>query len=64
MIMSANNYILILRKDDDYLVEDRDAETDGVHTVITCTKKLEDAIHMASLYRDENDVEYGLQIRL
>lgn len=57
--MSANNYILINRKN--FQVSVRDADTDGVLSKIGKGNTLDQAIDIAQRYQNSEIVEYGIQ---
>lgn len=59
--VSANNYILIEKQYDGYLVQEMDMENEKPYMVITSGKPLEEAIRIAARYAHENEVEYGIQ---
>jgi hypothetical protein len=56
--MSANNYILINRKNFD--VSLRDADTEDLLSVIGKAKNIDTAIDMAIKYQETKIVEYGI----
>ena len=67
--MSANNFISILRKKttdkpDTFIVQELDADSGGLITDIGKFYDLENAVKSANKYQDENEVEYGLDIRV
>lgn len=57
--MSANNYILIDRKN--LQVSIRDAETGAILSKIAKGKTLDNAIDIAMEYQETEIVEYGIQ---
>lgn len=62
--MSANNKIKIYRRELEWCVYEVDAETGGIITTLGDWDDLESAIQCANDYMEENEVEYGLQIKL
>lgn len=61
--MSANNFIRIISRWGNYEITDVDVDGCG-QTEIGKTKTLEEAIRIANKYREENEVEYGLDIKI
>mgnify|MGYP000926082051 CR=1 FL=1 len=61
--MSANNYILIEEKKNNWEVSERDIETDYIIGALNRKKHLEDAITLATLWMEEGEVEYGIQVK-
>lgn len=57
--MSANNYILINRKN--FQVSVRDADTGKLLAEINKAKDLDEAIDIAQKYQENEMVEYGIQ---
>jgi hypothetical protein len=66
--MSANNYILIKKEEDLFVVTERDADTDSPYSVLGKFKSLNEAIDEANKRLQGEDpydwypVEYGLSI--
>lgn len=62
--MSANNFILITKKDDKFVAKMLDADTGGEIDFICAEDKLEDTIKKANDYMEHEEVEYGLSISI
>lgn len=62
--MSANNYISIRKKEDKFTAKELDADGGGVITNFGVFDTLEESIKVVNNYQMENEVEYGLDIRL
>lgn len=58
--MSANNFVLINKKD--LTISDCDADT-GFGSKIGQGKTLDEAINLAQKYQEQNPVEYGINFR-
>ena len=61
--MSANNELLIYKKDEKWEIVDKCVEFDiETHSgfIVDKTNNLEDAIDIANEYMKENEVEYGI----
>ena len=62
--MSANNYLLITKKDSIFAIKNVDADGCGEFSIGTATT-LEEAIKKANAWMAcGNEVEYGLEIRI
>lgn len=59
--MSANNYILIRKKEGSYIVQCKDADTGHGYDIMQPTKSLRKAVTLAEKYCTEEDVEYGIR---
>lgn len=62
--MSANNQLIIYRKDLEWCVKNSDVDTRGFNMVAEGLASLEDAIRIAEKYMAEEEVEYGYRIIL
>ena len=62
--MSANNYILIKKAKDKYIVKDKDMDIETTIEKVGEYKTLEEAIKAANKYQENNEVEYGLSIKV
>ncbi|OGY51003.1 MAG: hypothetical protein A3B89_02410 [Candidatus Buchananbacteria bacterium RIFCSPHIGHO2_02_FULL_40_13] len=62
--MSVNNYIKIIRQGEKFEVTERDADTKGILCFNKIFDTLEEAIKASNKYQEEQEVEYGLDIRL
>lgn len=65
--MSSNNYLLIIKTPKGkYVVEERDVDTGSSYTFHDFGEQetLEKCIEIANRYMEENEVEYGLEIKL
>lgn len=60
--MSANNILIIRKKDNKWEIRDTDVEAGMQGYTVDRTNTLEDAIDIANEYMKENEVEYGLRI--
>ena len=58
--MSANNQIIISRKDNTFTIKECDADTGHVNQDLGVTSSLGDAIRKANRYMKKNEVEYGI----
>jgi len=61
--MSANNYLLITKKDSIYAIKNVDADGCGEFSIGTAST-LEEAIKKANIYMQTEEVEYGLEINI
>lgn len=61
--MSANNELTITKRGEIYDVSEIDVDTGSGFLVMQCAS-LEEAIREANKYQEENEVEYGLNIKI
>lgn len=61
--MSANNYLFVQQVGDEYVLSERDADTNYGHPLKTFSS-LRRAINFAEKYQQENIVEYGLSFNI
>jgi hypothetical protein len=61
--MSANNFVRIISRNGKYEIADVDADGCGA-IKIGKADTLEESIRIANKYQDENEVEYGLDIKI
>ena len=63
--MSANNQILIEYQNSKYFIIDKDIESNNDEGyLVGNAKTLEQAVKIANKYQEDNEVEYGLAIKL
>lgn len=62
--MSANNKIVIYKKEEKFVVGHLDLDCGWHEKEMFMTDTLEEAIKKANKFMKENEVEYGLDIRI
>ncbi len=62
--MSANNQLIIYRKDDKFIVGHKDIDCGWNNKEMIVEDTLEEAIKSANEWMSENICEYGLDIRI
>ena len=62
--MSANNQLVIYKKGKKFIVGHRDLDCGWHQKEMIIKDTLEEAIKAANKYMEENEVEYGLSIKI
>ena len=62
--MSANNQLVIYKKEKKFVVGHLDLDCGWYQKEMFIEDTLEEAIKKANKYQEENEVEYGLQIKI